>query len=128
MKMYHGTTFDFSLQDPNPKLSFGSYVSPFIWAARLFAVRWSSNDVLDVDPNRPGEVLRFRGKAPLGSRIFIYEVNAEPHQIVKASTNSGKFYPYVYTTKDDLYALLVERHNDWREFLPFTEDEDNWLR
>ena len=105
--MYHGSTVMFPIEHNSQFLREGSYVTPYIWAARLFAVRWDKDEVLDIDPNKPEEILRFRRKAP---------------------TNMGKDWPYVYTTKVRLHAQVVEEYHDWREFLPFTEDEDNWLR
>jgi hypothetical protein len=120
MRVYHGTDQELT------HIKKGSYVTPFLHAARLWGVKWSYEQLISIDPNKVGETLRFRAQAIESSPLFVYVNELDETQLEKTTTNQDVLYPYIYKTRLDLWFKEEERWSDWKLVIPYYERQDRY--
>lgn len=110
MRYFHGSTMRLT------ELKAGSFVTPFAEDAAIFAVPWSSNELMDTGPasGRPPKQLIFKkpDAAPEDQPIYVHE--ALSPELEKTLTNTGASYDWNRTVKAVTRLLLVRTIRSWR--------------
>lgn len=115
---YHGSRQKLS------SLRKGSYVTPYKYDASIFAIPWSTSDLIVNDSlssikGRPPEMLFLKDDANIDDMpLYIYKVkNIETQE---ADTNTGESYPWNRVTKEEASLKnkkmeLIETIPSWKE-------------
>jgi len=104
---YHGSRRKLTTLKP------GSYVTPHKADAAVFAVPWSTGELVDQGRGggRPPKKLEFKGKPPKDHPIHIYKVTGE---LEAADTNTGKRYDWNKKTVGKTKLELVKTIPSWQ--------------
>lgn len=108
---YHGTRHELTELRP------GSYVTPHVDDAAIFAVPWDSKELVDkgTDPDgRPPKKLHFKDKVPRDHAVYIYKVTGGTE---KALTNTGRDYTWNRTMVGPSKIELHKKIDSWHKEL-----------
>lgn len=110
MKLFHGSKYKFNTLKKN------SWVTPYKDDAAIFAVPWSSDELINSNENengRPPKKLKFKQIIPEDHPIYIYELNT--NNFKNAKTNTGKSYDWNKQITEDTKVKLIKKYNSWQD-------------